>query len=303
MVTVRGLWFRDSAMVAEKGYQQSSRPSQKRGAALVRPSRKRGATLTSSSSSFFESRPPFLVVRSPLFSVVRRRSRSASPVLPCSRPATVVRSSPVSSELDWSSELDRSSSVSSSWRVVSSLRMESETILQSVNCIDDDPRVCDEIVAPKAKSNPTEKETGDVEREGKRLKTFTSEVWKHFTKIGVKDGKEKAKCNACGQEYVIGGSKIGTSTLLRHLKKCKLIPRYQDVGGLLIDHVGKLRAREIDHKRVRETRSTSRSNKCDGRTRYGSNGYEDNEDVEKEEIVIDLTVQDSNAPETTQSTL
>ncbi|KAJ1415435.1 Zinc finger, BED-type [Sesbania bispinosa] len=112
--------------------------------------------------------------------------------------------------------------------------MESETILQSVNCIDDDPRICDEIVAP----NPNEKESGDVEREGKRLKTFTSEVWKHFTKIGVKDGKEKAKCNTCGQKYVIGGSKIGTSTLLRHLKKCKLIPKYQDVGGLLIDHAG-----------------------------------------------------------------
>ena len=36
--------------------------------------------------------------------------------------------------------------------------------------------------------------------------------------IGVVDGKEKVECNACGQQYVIGGSKVGTSHLLRHVK-------------------------------------------------------------------------------------
>jgi len=38
-------------------------------------------------------------------------------------------------------------------------------------------------------------------------------VWDHFTKISIKEGKEKAKCNACDAEYVSGGSNIGTSEL------------------------------------------------------------------------------------------
>ena len=68
----------------------------------------------------------------------------------------------------------------------------------------------------------------------------------------MKDGKEKAKCNACRQEYVIGGTKIGTSTFLHHLKKCNVTPKYKDVGGMIIDNTRKLRSRELDHKHVRE---------------------------------------------------
>ncbi|KAK4269452.1 hypothetical protein QN277_022606 [Acacia crassicarpa] len=54
-----------------------------------------------------------------------------------------------------------------------------------------------------------------------------SNVWKHFTKIGKdKDGFEKAVCNYCGAEYVIGrhpktGSSYGTSHLGRHIPTCK----------------------------------------------------------------------------------
>jgi len=39
---------------------------------------------------------------------------------------------------------------------------------------------------------------------------------KYFSKIGMKDSKEKTRCNAYKQEYIIDGSKIGTSTLLCH---------------------------------------------------------------------------------------
>ncbi|KAG4962800.1 hypothetical protein JHK82_039486 [Glycine max] len=67
------------------------------------------------------------------------------------------------------------------------------------------------------------------------------------------DGKEKAECNACGQQYVIGGSKVGTSHLLRHVKLlCKQKVKFHDVGGMIIDHVGKLRSREVDQKCVLE---------------------------------------------------
>ncbi|KAH1243326.1 hypothetical protein GmHk_07G020429 [Glycine max] len=71
--------------------------------------------------------------------------------------------------------------------------------------------------------------------------------------MGVVDGKEKARCNACGQQHVIGGSKVGTSHLLRHVKLLwKKKAKFHDVGGMIIDHAGKLRSREVDQKRVLE---------------------------------------------------
>ena len=55
------------------------------------------------------------------------------------------------------------------------------------------------------------------------------------------------------KQYVIGGSKVGTSHLLRHVKLlCKKKAKFHDVGGMIIDHAGKLRSREVDQKRVLE---------------------------------------------------
>ena len=68
-------------------------------------------------------------------------------------------------------------------------------------------------------NDPLEDGCDEHENTSKKVRICTSEVWKFFTKIGVKDYKEKAKCNVCRKEYVIGGSKIGTSTLIHHLKK------------------------------------------------------------------------------------
>ena len=50
---------------------------------------------------------------------------------------------------------------------------------------------------------------------------------------------------------------MGTSSLRRHLNpnekgSCKKLPRYMDVKDMIIDHVGALRARKIDHSVVRE---------------------------------------------------
>lgn len=51
---------------------------------------------------------------------------------------------------------------------------------------------------------------------------------------------------------MIVGTKLGTSTLLHHVNKCKLIPIYQDVVVMIIDHTVQLKARQIDHKHFRE---------------------------------------------------
>jgi len=97
-----------------------------------------------------------------------------------------------------------------------------------------------------------ENEGKDFDRESKRPRGTTSKVLDHFTKIGVKDGKERAKCKACGAKYVTGGTKIGTSTMLGHLSKSVVLKKLKDndVGKMIIDHAGKLRFREIDQKVV-----------------------------------------------------
>ena len=64
-------------------------------------------------------------------------------------------------------------------------------------------------------------------------------------KIGVdKDGKEKCKCKTCGKEYSCA-SKLGTSHLLGHIHRYYKIPRFHDVGEMLIDSEGKLKKRKI----------------------------------------------------------
>nr|GLL19750.1 zinc finger BED domain-containing protein DAYSLEEPER-like [Ipomoea trifida] len=52
-----------------------------------------------------------------------------------------------------------------------------------------------------------------------------------------------------------------SSGSVRHplLLSCKKKPKYEDVGNMLIDHEGKLRAKKIDHDRVREITMASES--------------------------------------------
>ena len=97
-----------------------------------------------------------------------------------------------------------------------------------------------------------ENEDKDCDRESKRPRIGTSKVWDRFTKIGIKDGKEKAKWNGCGAEYVARGTKIGTSTMLCNLSKCLVLKKLKDndVGKMITDHARKLRFREIDQKVV-----------------------------------------------------
>nr|GLL32195.1 Putative AC transposase [Ipomoea trifida] len=95
-----------------------------------------------------------------------------------------------------------------------------------------------------------------LERQVKKRR-LTSEVWNHFLRIPktASSDKETARCKYCNKEYTIGSHQYGTSTLSRHLRTCKQKPKYEDVGNMLIDYEGKLRAKKIDHNRVRELTS------------------------------------------------
>ena len=65
------------------------------------------------------------------------------------------------------------------------------------------------------------------------------------------DGKTRVACNACGKKYVIGGKTHGTSQLKRHLKKCEK-SKGPNIGQMMLDMQGKLKARKIDEAVVRE---------------------------------------------------
>ena len=92
--------------------------------------------------------------------------------------------------------------------------------------------------------------TGETNKKKKKLSS--SDVWKFFTKIGVcEDGKERAKCNGCNQKYIIGGARYGTSHLKRHIEKCTKC-RFDDVGQMMVDMQGKLKAKKIDQMVSRE---------------------------------------------------
>lgn len=80
----------------------------------------------------------------------------------------------------------------------------------------------------------------------KKAKTTTADCWKFFTKVGPgKDGIGRARCNACIKEYKVGGKLYGTSSLNRHISKCKEI-QFEDVGQMMLDMQGKLKSRKID---------------------------------------------------------
>ena len=66
-------------------------------------------------------------------------------------------------------------------------------------------------------------------------------MWNHYKKIGLVDGAEKCKCKGCGRLYTCNLDN-GTTHLRCHVKKCQLIPKYNDVGAMLIDHLGMLRS-------------------------------------------------------------
>ena len=93
-----------------------------------------------------------------------------------------------------------------------------------------------------------------LEPEAKKAKKTTSGVWNFFHPLGEIDGKPKAKCKGCGEAYVGGGSKYGTSSLSRHMRKCDGIKKLQNkkLPPIIFDHLGKLRNSKLDPKVLRE---------------------------------------------------
>ncbi|XP_026444345.1 zinc finger BED domain-containing protein RICESLEEPER 2-like [Papaver somniferum] len=76
-------------------------------------------------------------------------------------------------------------------------------------------------------------ESMTIQEHASKKRKFTSKVWNDFDWSRDKDGKEKATCKHCGQEYAYDSQKGGTSTMSRHLKKCPRL-KMQDVGQLLL---------------------------------------------------------------------
>ena len=68
---------------------------------------------------------------------------------------------------------------------------------------------------------------------------------RYFTKIDGKDGKKRAKCNSCNKIYVTGERKYETSDLNSYIMKC-VKWKTKDVGQMILDMKGKLKAKKID---------------------------------------------------------
>ncbi|KAK1401304.1 hypothetical protein POM88_000909 [Heracleum sosnowskyi] len=74
------------------------------------------------------------------------------------------------------------------------------------------------------KSHKKEKDNDDL-LNTKKKPTRTSDVWDHFLKIkGGNPNDPRCKCKYCGMDYACHSTRVGTSSLWGHLKKCKKYP-------------------------------------------------------------------------------
>ena len=95
----------------------------------------------------------------------------------------------------------------------------------------------------------------ETKKSNKRVRGLTSYVWNYFDKLPDTDGKGRARCKICKKELAGGGTSNGTSSLLRHIDACKSKHvgfSETEVGKLMFDHAGKLRAKKIDQKVVND---------------------------------------------------
>ena len=79
-------------------------------------------------------------------------------------------------------------------------------------------------------------------------------MWNNYEKIDVVDGVEKCKCKGCGWLYTCNSGN-GTTHLRRHVQKCHMIPKYNCVGAMLVDHSRTLRSRKLDYKAYQDALS------------------------------------------------
>ena len=79
-------------------------------------------------------------------------------------------------------------------------------------------------------------------------------MWNHYEKIGLVDEAEKCKCKGRGRLYTCNPDNA-TTHLRRHVQKCHLIPKYNDVVTMLIDHPGMLRSQKLNYKAYQDALS------------------------------------------------
>lgn len=73
--------------------------------------------------------------------------------------------------------------------------------------------------------NSPKKKVDDEPLTNKNKPTRTSDIWDHFTKVAGGDPLNPGcKCNYCGTDYACHSTRVGTSSLWTHLKKCKKNP-------------------------------------------------------------------------------
>lgn len=74
-----------------------------------------------------------------------------------------------------------------------------------------------------------------------RGRGVTSSLWNYFDRLP----NDRALCRGYKKDLAGGGKKIGTLSLIRHLNICRKTTKTfeeSDVGKLVVDHAGKLRA-------------------------------------------------------------
>ena len=76
-----------------------------------------------------------------------------------------------------------------------------------------------------------------------------------FKPLGMINCKPTVKCKDCGESYVGGDSKYGTSSFSCHMGKCNGIKKLQNkkISPIIFDHLGKLRNIKLDCKVLSET--------------------------------------------------
>ncbi|KAK1404623.1 hypothetical protein POM88_004228 [Heracleum sosnowskyi] len=66
------------------------------------------------------------------------------------------------------------------------------------------------------------KKEGDEPLTNNKKPTRTSDVWEHFTKVkGDDPNNPRCNCNYCGADYACHSTRVGTSSLWVHFRKCK----------------------------------------------------------------------------------
>ena len=89
----------------------------------------------------------------------------------------------------------------------------------------------------------------ELKPKAKKIKKTCSDVWLFPYNLGIcANGKPRGKCKGCGDTYVASGSKYGTSTLSRHMLKCKALENLKQtkLPKIMFNNLGKLRSRKID---------------------------------------------------------